>query len=1455
MNMKGVTNLTYVPRHQSLGSLFQKNVGPSSPDQQRTLIKTHEAFKERQNLRSTFGIETQQSSQIQRELRASSGSITRNFNLSDKNVLVEFIPPQEGPFTARTLEGRTEEEEPIEETFNIQFSIVRPQGQSSIGVAEKLQSLENENQALQDQIASLSAELQKSQESALGFGDEVTKLRSEITILDNLLWDSKNKIDILYNLNKDQLNDLQLIEKKKQTLSEVYNRRAADLQAVGRLLETNPTISMSSNAKLNTRHQDIASTATEDRTGLAALASREEIRFKQEIKLLTEDRDRYKHELNKLQLEVESHKKKCPIGLEMTQQSSSILKSNGLASPETKRTEIAANIEEKQQIHPSVAQNPSLKLKLGSLVSNQSVIEVNCPNCSSNIALQDADNGGYKAALLSPGSQFFKKATHHRASAEKLFLHPHFGDSSTPDMSALELPGNRANDAPQHYISSPRLQYSPSYARFSSKESHARYAHPEDLHPYFVSPARTDRGSQSSGLPHQDVSKRDYNPNIRQSAPETADAAGDKSNKETSKISYETGYQQTYNIEKWGHHKRVESVISNEVTQRTTTALDGTKINATQSQEILCESHQKVTCHACWLEFEEKIKAKEKSVIEITAKEQEIRVRFDKLQIELAKITRERAKNIRNLEDENSKLKKLVEVAQSSADYKKVLELHEELDAVKGQLDELKYFFFPNQIIEGENEDEITYVDGTTRADESPDTFSATVEEYTETTKNLELSSSEKLKEPDTQVDKNKEFNESEALQKKSEKLEGDGDQELKQKEEISQNTRRPLRKRTTGTSEHINRVEDERIKALKERVKKFIQKLKDEGLKECGLILGIDCTASNIFTGRRSFGNRHLHEISNRRLNFYEEVISIIGSVVNEFTREGKFPVYLFGDDKTRDKAVRPLYTNKAGTSDECYGIEHVLAEYRKKIVKTGLSGPTSFRPLIDKAIEIAKEKAEFQLLIIIGDGAVSNLQETVSSIVEASNYPIAIVMVGVGDGDFKQYPNDPWRGMKKLDDMIPHLKFDNFNFLTLGPKMVPEEFAEKALDELLEAYKFCVENKMIEALKIKSEEQAAAAEGGGQVLSTVLEDTKPTEVRNPTNTKKTSSKKVTLKVDNPEEATEIQPQALPKKEDSEAKLMKKSSSVTNDNAKPVALQNTEEQISTKEANTKEQADITKEDVKQSEKASEDSKQDSVEQEKKEGKESKKVTKVVKKVSKKEENKESNTKDEIEAKKGETEEGKKDSQEEKNETSAPKKKETKKATKVVKKGEADLPKEITAQDEGKETQKTDQLQNLESKENPQDVKVEGSKKEETKKGSKKETKKTTKEATKMEGVEQKNEAKPETPKDPKASIKSDNKLEKSEKPAKLSKADENAAKSDLKKPQDEEKKDPNSKDEASVTAGKVVKKVMAKKKSDTGDSQPTETVTSQKEEKKPQETEATGGATKKVVKKVVKKA
>ncbi|XP_077244384.1 E3 ubiquitin-protein ligase RGLG4-like isoform X2 [Tasmannia lanceolata] len=154
------------------------------------------------------------------------------------------------------------------------------------------------------------------------------------------------------------------------------------------------------------------------------------------------------------------------------------------------------------------------------------------------------------------------------------------------------------------------------------------------------------------------------------------------------------------------------------------------------------------------------------------------------------------------------------------------------------------------------------------------------------------------------------------------------------------------------------------------------------------------------------------------------------------------------------------------------CHGFEEVLACYRKIVPNLRLSGPTSFAPVVEAAIDIVERTGgQYHVLVIIADGQVTRSvdtkigdlspqeEKTIKSIVAASSYPLSIVLIGVGDG--------PWEDMQKFDDKIPARVFDNFQFVNftalMSKNLTPSEkeaaFALAALMEIPIQYKATME------------------------------------------------------------------------------------------------------------------------------------------------------------------------------------------------------------------------------------------------------------------------------------------------------------------------------------------------------------------------------------------------------------
>ncbi|KAJ9559882.1 hypothetical protein OSB04_005042 [Centaurea solstitialis] len=248
-------------------------------------------------------------------------------------------------------------------------------------------------------------------------------------------------------------------------------------------------------------------------------------------------------------------------------------------------------------------------------------------------------------------------------------------------------------------------------------------------------------------------------------------------------------------------------------------------------------------------------------------------------------------------------------------------------------------------------------------------------------------------------------------------------------------------------------------------------------GLESSNLIVGVDFTKSNEWTGARSFHRRSLHHIGNDT-NPYEEAISIIGRTLASFDEDNLIPCYGFGDASTHDQEVFSFYPD----DKFCDGFEDVLRRYRELVPQLRLAGPTSFAPIIEMAITIVEQSGgQYHVLLIIADGQVTRSvdtdrgqlspqeRKTVEAIVKASEYPLSIVLVGVGDG--------PWDMMKDFDDNIPARAFDNFQFVNFTEIMSKNmdssrkeaEFALSALMEIPSQYKATLELNILGASRGK--------------------------------------------------------------------------------------------------------------------------------------------------------------------------------------------------------------------------------------------------------------------------------------------------------------------------------------------------------------------------------------------------
>ncbi|KAL4144256.1 hypothetical protein PRNP1_013394 [Phytophthora ramorum] len=179
----------------------------------------------------------------------------------------------------------------------------------------------------------------------------------------------------------------------------------------------------------------------------------------------------------------------------------------------------------------------------------------------------------------------------------------------------------------------------------------------------------------------------------------------------------------------------------------------------------------------------------------------------------------------------------------------------------------------------------------------------------------------------------------------------------------------------------------------------------------EVSLIVGIDYTASNGSPSDPS--SLHYTGASYQgQMNDYQAAISATGAILEPYDADKRFPVYGFGG--LVNGAVNHCFPLTFDPSQpEVEGIGGIMNAYSNSFQFVQLHGPTMFAPLVHQAAAIARTfsapveqgasgNLKYFVLLIITDGAIMDMQQTIDELVEASTLPLSIVIVAVGNADF---------------------------------------------------------------------------------------------------------------------------------------------------------------------------------------------------------------------------------------------------------------------------------------------------------------------------------------------------------------------------------------------------------------------------------------------------------------------
>ena len=224
----------------------------------------------------------------------------------------------------------------------------------------------------------------------------------------------------------------------------------------------------------------------------------------------------------------------------------------------------------------------------------------------------------------------------------------------------------------------------------------------------------------------------------------------------------------------------------------------------------------------------------------------------------------------------------------------------------------------------------------------------------------------------------------------------------------------------------------------------------------EIGLSVAIDFTNSN----GDPRDPRSLHYIYGREPNQYERAITSCGNILSYYDYDQLYPCFGFGA-KIEGKGHRLFNLNFESNPNIQY-IEGIIQAYHEAFNYVQLFGPTYFGPIIKEVINIIKNEynnLKYHILLILTDGRIDDIDDTIEQLVEASFLPLSVIIVGIGKADFSnmilldadENPLINSKGVKAARDLVQFVPFSKYES---NSQKLANEVLEEIPKQILEYY-----------------------------------------------------------------------------------------------------------------------------------------------------------------------------------------------------------------------------------------------------------------------------------------------------------------------------------------------------------------------------------------------------------------
>ncbi|KAL5010525.1 hypothetical protein ScPMuIL_012830 [Solemya velum] len=172
----------------------------------------------------------------------------------------------------------------------------------------------------------------------------------------------------------------------------------------------------------------------------------------------------------------------------------------------------------------------------------------------------------------------------------------------------------------------------------------------------------------------------------------------------------------------------------------------------------------------------------------------------------------------------------------------------------------------------------------------------------------------------------------------------------------------------------------------------------------QMNLMIAIDFTASNGSVDDKL----SLHGMTNPKGNLYLDAMDKMGTILSQYNMDQKIAVLGFGARLEGESEVSHCFSLTGEDNMYVKGIEGVRDVYTRAVRKLTFAGPTCLSQILEKArllasdVKIANSRQDYNILLVITDGILNDIDETVEKIIAASYLPFSIIIVGVGPADF---------------------------------------------------------------------------------------------------------------------------------------------------------------------------------------------------------------------------------------------------------------------------------------------------------------------------------------------------------------------------------------------------------------------------------------------------------------------